>query len=450
MGITFDDLQVEPDDGGRGRSRRRWMAGVGAAMLIAAAGGVGYGIGRSVGDDTSGVASSAESGAPSTEAEPAMTEPTVDVPATSIGGVVSSAGDTSASGGSGYSLFGAQPMQLVAERTTESGFTLRVHLGETWPDGAIYDDGYGAGDWRPAAWCFPSGQLRIAMSGNGVIDVGSTSWFTEPYKGRAISWLTLGAADGSPQWVIVAQTPPGTTGVTVTFADGATDSTTPQNGVAILTAPGAPSTQIVEGDYTYWSDAQPEFEVTFAGADGGVVSADGVGDWNDPEYRAACEPPPPALPDPGEQPADAEAAKAEIVAAMTALYDSTDVPDGDAAYLVDSTGVTDARAQVAEGGFSSEASSAQAVVEELVFTSPTMAWFRYRIDTAGVGLSNRYGIAVLVDDQWKITRDTVCQDLSMAGGDCGGGWITIQPPSVSNGVDGPTATTVLIAPVPGD
>ena len=37
-------------------------------------------------------------------------------------------------------------------------------------------------------------------------------------------------------------------------------------------------------------------------------------------------------------------------------------------------------------------------------------------------------IAVLVDDVWKITRSTVCQDLSLAGGDCGGNWQSIYPP----------------------
>jgi hypothetical protein len=31
---------------------------------------------------------------------------------------------------------------------------------------------------------------------------------------------------------------------------------------------------------------------------------------------------------------------------------------------------------------------------------------------------DRFGIARLIDGVWKITRDTICQDLSMAGGNC--------------------------------
>jgi hypothetical protein len=73
------------------------------------------------------------------------------------------------------------------------------------------------------------------------------------------------------------------------------------------------------------------------------------------------------------------------------------------------------------------------VIEELVFTSPTEAWFRYRVDTGGVGLNDRYGIARLSAGAWRVTRDTVCQDLSMAGGDCGGGWQPVQPPSMQSG-----------------
>ena len=460
MSITFDDLEVEPSGEGGGSSRRRWAAGVGAAMLIAAAGGVGYGIGRSV-DDSGGSLASPD--VTTAEPAPSDTEATVttdalvdDVPSRSapLVGEISAADSGSSStsyssGGVGYSSFGGQPMTLLAERITDTGFVLRAHLGQTWDNGADFGDG----SWQPAPWCYESGQLRIALSGNGVIDVGGAPWYSEPYQGRAVSWLTLGTTDGQPQWVIVAQAPPDTTNVTVTFADGATDAAVPVNGIALLTAPGVAPTEIVEGDYSYWSDTPPVFSVAFeGGTDPGVVTSDGVGTWNDPDFRAACEPPPPALPDPGEQPADPAAAKAEIVTAMTALYDSKALLDGDAVYLDDSTGVSEARAQVAEGGYSSEASSASAVIEELVFTTPTEAWFRYRVDTDGIGLSNRYGIAVVVDGAWKITRNTVCQDLSMAGGDCGGGWVYIQPPSVFEGDDSvgiPVPVTVPLAR-PGD
>ena len=434
MSITFDDLELQANGEGGGRSRRRWVTGVAAAMLIAAAGGVGYGIGRGADTDSASLASPvATASEPFEVAPPDMdwVDSTIDESLNDERAVATGSSDApDASGSMGYASFGGQPMTLLVERLTDSGFTMRVHLGQTWENGGQFEPGM----WQPAPWCYESGQMRVSLAGNGVIDVGSVPWYREPYKGRAVSWLTLGSVDGQPQLMVVAQTPAGTTNVTVKFADGTIDSAEPANGVAVLIAPGVAPTEIVEGDGTYWIDTVPEFVLTFdGGANPEVVDSNGVATWNDPEFRAACEPPPPALPDPGEQPADPTAAEAEITAAMIALYDSTEVPDGDAVYLDDDTGVADARAQVAEGGFSAEASSAQAVIEELVFTEPSTAWFRYRIDTDGIGMTNRYGRAVLVDDEWKITRNTVCQDLSMAGGDCGGAWEYIQPPSADDG-----------------
>ncbi len=440
MSITFDDLEMERDDSPGRSSRWRWVAALGAAMLVAAAGGVGYGIGRSVDSESGGLASPDSTDAPS-PVEPLATvaavEPATTVAAdevtTSEAPAVDVSGGRSSSGGVGYPAFGGQPMILLAERVTGAGLTLRAHLGQTWDNsGGFEGDG-----WQPAPWCFESGQLRIALAGNGVIDVGGTPWYREPFKGRSVSWLTLGSADGSAQWVIVVQAPADTATVTVTFADGATDSAQPQNGIALLTAPGLAPTEVVEDDYTYWVDSPPDFTVAFeGGAEPLVVDSGGVGTWNDPEFRASCEPPPAALPDPGEPPADPAAAEAEIAAAMTALYGADRAVDGDALYLADATGVAEARAAVVEGGFKTEAASARPVVEDLVFTSPNEAWFRYRIDTDGVGLTNRFGIAVLVDGSWRITRDTLCQDLSMAGGDCGAGWEYIQPPSVVRPFEG--------------
>lgn len=438
MSITFDDLEVQANGEGGGRSRRRWVAGVAAAMLIAAAGGVGYGIGRGADTDSASLASPVVTVSEQFDAAPpdtasvdsAVDESLNDGRAVGGASAAESSDELGASGATGYASFGGQPMTLLAERLTDSGFTMRVHLGQTWENGGEFEPG----TWQPAPWCYESGQMRVSLAGNGVIDVGSVPWYREPYKGRAVSWLTLGSVDGQPQWVVVAQTPAGTTNVTVTFADGTIDSAESANGIAVLIAPGVAPTEIVEGDGTYWVDTAPEFVLTFeGGANPDVVDSNGVATWNDPEFRAACEPPPPALPDPGEQPDDPTAAEAEITAAMIALYDSTEVLDGDAVYLDDDTGVADARAQVAEGGFSAEASSAQAIIEELVFTEPSTAWFRYRIDTDGIGLTNRYGIAVFVNGEWKITRNTVCQDLSMAGGDCGGAWEHIQPPSAYDG-----------------
>ena len=441
MTLEFDELEVADDGSNGGRGRRRIVAAVVAAMLIAAAGGVGYGSGRGVDRDTSPAdgGSSADDEAAGDAAAAATTSPTIEEPSATLaptseyesddGAEQIEVGDTGirSSGGTGYAAFGSQPMATLYERSTDSGVVLRVQLGQMWDMGVGGD--WGAGDWRPAPWCFEAGQLRVSMMGNGIVDVGGAPWYSEPFKGRAVSWLLLGGNDGDPHWVIVAQAPEDATNVRVAFADGSTDEAAPQGGIAVLTGPGEPSTPVDEGDYTYWMDPTPSFEVSFeGGAEPVTIASDGAGPWDDPEFRESCTPPPPALPDAGEQPADAAAAEAEIRTAMTSLYGAIGEGVEGADFIDDPTGVAEAREQVQAGGFAEDAASAEATIDELVFTAPDEAWFRYSIDTDGNDFDNRYGIAVAIDGVWKITRSTVCQDLSLAGGDCGAGWEQIYPP----------------------
>jgi hypothetical protein len=455
MTIEFGELEhVDNGRAGGKPGRRRLVAGVAAAMLIAAAGGVGYGIGRGVDGDAS---TNDDTGAASVESdsgtEEARTPPTTGEPSNSPTATSESVSDAAAeggdrgdigirsSGGPGYAAFGSQPMETLFERTTDVGFELRAQLGQIW-DEAVQDD-WGAGDWRPAPWCFESGQLRVSIAGNGVVDVGGVPWYAEPFKGRSVSWLQLGGTDGSPQWVVVTQSPPGATNVRVTFADGTIDSVAPQGGIAVLTAPGEPAIPVTEGGYTYYRDPTPSFEVTFeGGAEPTTIGSDGVGTWDDPEFRESCTPPPPPLPEPGGQPADPAAGEAEIRAAMSSLYGAIGSGDVESGLIDDPTGVADAREQVQAGGYADDAAGASATIDELVFTAPDEAWFRYSIDTPGNDFDNRYGIAVLIDGVWKITRATVCQDLLLAGGDCGEGWQQIYPPSMSFGMGGDSVTPV--------
>ncbi len=322
-------------------------------------------------------------------------------------------------------MFGYEPMEQLFDRTTDAGLTLRAHLGPIWDQ----EFGVPEGEWRPAPWCYESGQMRIALGGNGVIDVGSVPWYSEPFQGRAVSWVTLGNIDGQPTWVFVAQVPIDTENVVVTLDSGETDATAPQNGIAVLAVPGIAPSEVVEGSDRYWVDNAPVFSVEVqGGAAAGVVDSAGVGTWDDPAFRESCTPPPPALPDAGEQPVDPAAAEAEIRDVMTALYGVVGTDDVGSDLIDDPTGVAEARQQVQDGGYAEDAAGAAATIDELVFTAPGEAWFRYSIDTPGNDFDNRYGIAVLIDGSWKITRSTVCQDLSLAGGDCGGDWQPISPP----------------------
>ena len=113
---------------------------------------------------------------------------------------------------------------------------------------------------------------------------------------------------------------------------------------------------------------------------------------------------------------------------MASIYSESD-SEINAARIDDPSGVAEAREQVRNGGFEEAAANASAIVEELVFTSPEEAWFRYRIETTSGTFGQRFGIARNIEGTWKITRDTICQDLSMAGGDCGGGAQAVVPPA---------------------
>ena len=76
-----------------------------------------------------------------------------------------------------------------------------------------------------------------------------------------------------------------------------------------------------------------------------------IGTWDDPELQESCTPPPPALPDAGEQPTDPTAAEAEVRAAMSTLYGFGGSGEVGTELLDDPTGVAEAREQVRAGGF---------------------------------------------------------------------------------------------------
>lgn len=433
MTIEFDDITSTEKP--VGQPRRRIAAGLSATMLVAAAGGVGFGIGRSAdGSDRAlspGVESEAEpeptedleTNLPVAEADaPAST--TLDADEAPLDVAVTSDAEADdqyvaeSSGGPGFSVFGDQATELLYDRTTSDGLIVRVHLGQTWENDGYYGDESG-NDWRPPAWCFESGQVRIALGGLNLIDVGAAPWYSEPYQGRSVSWLTLGRPDGDPHRVLFGQVPDGTTLVTANFGDGSVDSAVPENGVVALIVPGAPETIEHNEDGYTWFEESPDFEVTLESADGSnTVASDAVGTWNDPDFVASCSPPPPELPEAGEQPDDPAADEAVITELMSKIYGNSDESFETLDWIDDPTGVAEAREEVTAGSFEESAASAQAIVEALVFTAPDEAWFRYRIETSVTTIRERFGIARLIDDVWKITRDTICQDLSLASGGC--------------------------------
>ena len=86
--------------------------------------------------------------------------------------------------------------------------------------------------------------------------------------------------------------------------------------------------------------------------------------------------------------------------------------------LDDNTGVQAAVDQVNTGPYRGTATTAAYTIDELVFTAPDEAWFRYTITTDASVFADRFGKAVFNGEVWQITRDTICQDLALAEGIC--------------------------------
>jgi hypothetical protein len=280
---------------------------------------------------------------------------------------------------------------------------------------------YGYGDpgstWRPAPFCSTTTEARLTVDGPDLVDVAYTGWYGALFGDVAVLPAEAGFADARPLRLLQVQTSPDVTEVAVVWPDGASDRTAVVDGVAVLVVDGS-------NPWDGWS-----LEIT-DGSGTRTVTVSDLDHLGDPDYRAACVEPPPALPDAGEQPADRAAAEAALRARFDLLWARTvsadDKPDD---LLDDRTGVDAAIAQVFEGPYAAVAESATRTIDELVFTSPTEAWFRYGIDSDNGYFGPRYGTATLTNGVWVFPRALVCQDIGLAGGACDPWADDIYPPS---------------------
>lgn len=419
-------IEIEPVVGsGERRTRRGRIAVITGAVSLATAS-LGFVAGRAAAPDpapraaspvTTTAAERADDGAATLDTTGAAAPAATDPAAGGAAGDMATSGE--AMGGQGMYSEGAyeEPQQeLLSERTTTDGVVLRVHgVGYDVPEVAPGGDG-----WQPAAWCQPSGSLRISVAAPDSVNVAWAPWYTEPKDGIAVSTFASGYPEGSPRFGIVAQVPAGTTAVTFTTASGLSDTAAPVNGFVLALVPGP-----IEGD----------FAVTVDGPDGAVVHdrAQLTESWTSVEYRDACQPPPPALPPAGEQPADPAAAESAIHEAWRLAHDGDADAAARAAHVDDATGLAEAWAALDAGEYGEAARTSTATFRELVFTSPSEAWFRYDVETSIVDFPARYGIARLGDDGvWRITRQTICQDIALAPGfGCSPPVDTLYPPSAA-------------------
>lgn len=425
-----------PDTTARIRSARRRVIAISLCAAVAA-GGLGF-IGgyrasrsslQNVASTRSG-AETANSTEGSTSANATITggstagAPTPAMPATGMASSDSKMSAAAGGGGGQYSAgaYADLPQRLLAERTTASGITMRAHLQDY---GAQMEAPYGNQfpGWMPAGWCFPTGQLRISIVTANSVNLGGAPWYTDPKGGVAVSTFASGYVESAPVFGASVQVAANVSSVTFTTASGLSDSTTPSNSVALLAINGP-----IENTFT----------VTLNKTDGSTTSlgtAELTATYSSTEYQKACNPPPPALPAAGEQPADPAAAEAAVRESWRLSRDfaGTD-PSVRITYVDDSTGIQDAWNALSAGQFATAAMTATQPIAELVFSSPTEAWFRYDVLTSITNFYNRYGMARLGDNGvWRITRQTVCQDLSLAPGiACSPAVETLLPPSAAN------------------
>lgn len=419
-------------------SKRRIAIVLAIAMVTGA---IGFVVGRAVApdDDRTAVGDTPDSVAVDTTdpqvpapsepvAEPADT-PAAEVPATMAAATEGSAGDAATSmsaPGSGQYMNNAyaEPERpLVAERVAQGNVVMRAHLAAYDAESSYDPWGAGAfGDWSPARWCFPVGDVRLSVSTPTSMNISWAPWFDEAKDGLAVTTFSTGYVEGEPMFGVVAQVSPDVTAVTLSTASGS-DTTAPVGGVALL---------IVAGPI------DEAFTVSIERADGSSAATGAAAltqQWSSVEYRDACQPPPPALPPAGEQPADAAAARAAVEAAWAAVHGGRGglTHDERATAVDDATGLDEAWTALESSEYAEAAATSSSTFRELVFVSPTEAWFRYDIETTITNFYDRYGRAVQGDDGvWRITRQTVCQDLALAPGNgCTPAVDPLLPPSAA-------------------
>jgi hypothetical protein len=302
------------------------------------------------------------------------------------------------------------PHTKLFTRTTGDGLSLRVYSAAV----AVPDDGNP--QWDPPGWCTTVGLLRVGVVSDSVTEVVRGRRLKAPREGLAGSLQLAGVVEGEPSWVVLVQAS-GADVVRATFPSGITDEAEVHDGIAVLAA-RAPSTAVGG-----WGDLL-RATVTLESRQGGQRVAEAIVPQLDGEQRSIedCQEPPPSLPEPGEQPADVEAARAGVIKAYETVFNGQAGEEG-LSYLQNSDELADVRDALADalagGPFVEESKTATATVDELVFDRPDHAWVRWQLFTreAPSGPS-RVGEAYLVDGRWRVANESWCAVVRLAGVEC--------------------------------
>jgi hypothetical protein len=408
------------------RDRRR-LRGVSAALVLALVAGptLGFLAGRGDGPTPTDVASGPDGERVTVEETPGSL-PTVVPRGSDSGTLLAAESATLVVESGGVSYPGAQgPLAKSFVRDVD-GTTIRVYR-------AAIDPWSYAGPpwWEPPAWCFPNGYVQADVSTADAVGIVSGSLYAElPSVSVMGSLGAIGVAEGAPRWVVVAQGTAGTAVLRATFPDGQVDEMEPVDGVAVLVGPAS----IEPGDPAEYETTVPLEAFDADGTSLGTGTArsgvyfpaklHGARESSAPlsgdEQSAECFAPP-ELPPPGaEQPADPAAARAEIERLFGVRFaDRTD--EERLANLDDPTGMREVYEQLRNGPYAEQVLGSRPVFRDLVFLSATRAAVQYETEIPGYppqAFGQQFGEVVFVDGRWKITRESVCRDVQLAGITC--------------------------------
>jgi hypothetical protein len=189
--------------------------------------------------------------------------------------------------------------------------------------------------------------------------------------------------------------------VTVQFADGSTDSTTPTGGVAVLAHLGDASTELGDGN---------QASLKVFGANGVLLASYAIGvDTSTPSPQTS--PPPSTLPKAGSaQPANPTQARGLVRQALSTALSCSEPP------VLESQAVTDRGAfeEIGGAGAVGLAAPDQVTVRSVVFTSAAHAVVEYQVQATTGARSPLYAAASLVDGSWLISLPSLVPGLQVA------------------------------------
>jgi hypothetical protein len=408
------------------RRDRRRTRGISAALVLALLAGptLGFLAGRAAGPGRPDVASGSDDDGVTVDDTPAPL-PTL-APGGSGSGAVLAAGGTEERGVGEPSYPGMQgPLARAFVREVDD-ITIRVYR-------AAVDTPTYAGPpwWEPPPTCFPNGYVQADVSTVDAVGIVSGGLYAELPNTSVVGSLgALGVAEGAPLWVVVAQASAGASTVRATVPHGRADEMEPVDGVAVLVGPAS----IEPGNPAEYETTVPleAFDAGGTSLGTGTARVGGYFVTAIPEGTSSsagvpvAEPSPECfgpqeLPPPGaEQPADPAAARADIGRLFGVRFaDRTE--EERLANLDDPTGMREVYEQLRTGPFREQVLGSRTVLGDLVFLSATRAAVQYITEIPGYppdGVGQQFGEVVLVDGAWKITRESVCRDVQLAGITC--------------------------------